>query len=199
MPKNIVLFGGSLHPPGKHHVEIVRTLIPYFDEVIIFPCGSARRDKPSLDEVSNEDRAVMVRLAFEELPVRIDLSDLERHIFTPTWDLDERFHREGAVWHVAGTDLICGGRHGESVIQREWVNGKALWEVCNFAIIVRQNYPFDSDDLPPRHRIFEPEHSGSSSQIRQRIAFGKPFEELVAPGVAAYIKRHGLYGWKERL
>ncbi len=200
MSKNIALFGGSLDPPGMHHFWIACRLIPHFTEVIVFPCGSARRDKPFLDEVSDEDRAAMVLLAFAGLSgVRIDLSDLEKHEYTRTWDLDERFRKEGEVWHVAGTDLICGAKHGQSVIQREWTNGKMLWEACNFAVVVRQDYPLDRDDLPPHHRIFEPEHFGSSTQIRQYIAAGKPFEHLVTPGVAAYIKEHGLYGWKEEL
>jgi nicotinate-nucleotide adenylyltransferase len=40
----------------------------------------------------------------------------------------------------------------------------------------------------------QPLHAHSATDIRQRIAAGLPWRELVPSVVADYIQRHGLYG-----
>ena len=42
-------------------------------------------------------------------------------------------------------------------------------------------------------RLNQPLHAESASQVRQRIAAGQPWQDLVPAPVAVYIERHGLY------
>ncbi len=36
----LAIYGGSFNPPGLHHLEIVLSLLEWFNEVVIIPCGS---------------------------------------------------------------------------------------------------------------------------------------------------------------
>jgi NAD+ kinase len=191
--KRIVVFGGSLNPPGLHHREIAAALSERFDEVIVVPCGP-RHDKLSVNDIASTHRAAMADLAFRGLPkVRVDLFDLEHDVFTRTIDLDERYRREGDVWHFVGADLVQHGARGMSQIQREWKDGRDLWQRLNFAVHLREGYALPEADLPPRHVKIDPARSGASNDIRTRCFRREPIDHLVTPEVGEYIRRHGLY------
>ncbi len=193
MPKRLAIFGGSFNPPGTHHLDMARALLEVFDEVVIVPCGP-RPDKLTVGVVSAEHRGAMTEMTFGGLArVRLDMSDLTHDTFTRTHALQARYEPEGEVWHVVGADLVAGGRDGRSFIQRTWVRGEALWHDLHFAVFLREGYPLDPADLPPRHLIVKSGSSGSSTEIRERIREGLPLDGLVVPTVTAYIGQHGLY------
>ncbi len=193
MPKRLAIFGGSFNPPGTHHLDMARSLLEGFDEVVIVPCGP-RPDKATVGLVSAAHRGIMTEMTFGgQARVRLDMFDLTHDTFTRTHDLQARYEPEGEVWHVVGADLVIGGRDGRSFIQRTWVRGEALWHGLNFAVFLREGYQLDPADLPPRHLIVKSEASGSSTEIRERVSRGLPLDGLVVPAVAAYIGRHGLY------
>jgi len=197
MRKRILLFGGSFNPPGRHHRALVEKLIPYFDEIVIIPCGP-RPDKSTVAEVLPIHRGEMTKLAFTGLPrVRVELFDILENKFTRTWALQKMFESEGEIWHLVGTDWTLGGEFGESEIHKVWQRGPELWKTLNFAVTNREDFPYHPEDLPPHHRFFRLGINGSSSEIRKRIRGNKPITHLVAPEVGEYISRHGLYGRKE--
>ena len=191
--KQIALFGGSFNPPGLHHREIARMLGEHFDEVLIVPCGP-RPDKQSTNDIPSVHRAAMVDLAFKDITkTRVELFDLELESFTRTVDLEERFSGEGTLWHVIGTDLIQGGRSGESAIQKTWKDGPRLWATGHFAVITRPGYALDEKDLPPHHRLFRCELDGSSAEIRNRLYRFESAKQLLSEPIAQYIQRYSLY------
>ena len=62
-----------------------------------------------------------------------------------------------------------------------------------FLIFPRGGYAI-SPDLPSNFEIIDFKLPDiSSSEIREMIRKGEPFEHLVMPAVANYIERHGLY------
>ncbi len=193
MSKRIAVFGGSLNPSGTHHQEIARALSPLFDEVVVVPCGP-RPTKPSINDVEPIHRAVMADLTFRRLPnVRVDLFDLEQETFTRTIDIDARYRARGEVWHLVGSDLVQHGARGMSEIQREWRDGRDLWQSLNFVVQERRGYPVEKADLPPRHRLISPGLGGSSTDIRAKVFAREAIDGLVTPEVAGYIERYGLY------
>lgn len=191
MTTRIALFGGSFDPPGAHHRRIAEELARRFDRVVVVPCGP-RPDKPG--EAPAAHRGRMAEATFAGLDrVRVDLFDVEAGTFTRTVDLERRYAGEGEVWHVVGADLVAPGADRRSAIERDWVEGARLWREGRFAVVARPGFSVPPAARPPRHEWIEIDEPVSSSEIRARIRRGEPVAGLVAPAVAAYIARHGLY------
>jgi len=194
--KRVVVFGGSFNPPGIHHLRVGQELQLLFDIVLIYPCG-VRPEKASNKVVSGEHRRAMVNVTFDE-GFWIDSSDIDRKEFLRTFDLDalvkKRFEsRVDEVWHAIGADLVRGGAIGQSAIHTSWYKGPELWETGKFLVLTRGDKPFDKADLPPNSELLEVNIPGSSTDIREAIKAGQPFEDLVVPRVAEYIRKNDLY------
>jgi NAD kinase/nicotinic acid mononucleotide adenylyltransferase len=195
MTKRIAVFGGSFNPPGLHHRHLAAELTRHFDEVIIVPCGP-RPDKPTTNDVDPVHRAIMNDTAFRGIDrVRLELFDLEHMTFTRTHELDELFSREGEVWHVVGSDLVRGGRDGESFVHRVWDNGAELWGRLRFAVVPRRGFEHEPGDLPPNSVVVpvEADLDGSGFLVREKAFRREKLDGLVTPEVASYIDRYRLY------
>ncbi|MDM8553478.1 hypothetical protein QUF75_01970 [Desulfococcaceae bacterium HSG7] len=192
----IALFGGSFDPVGQHHLEIVKMLLntDFFDQVVVVPCGP-RPDKKSVNDINPVYRATMLDITFRGISekIKIDLHDLEKDRFSTTFELEQRYASQGEVWHVVGFDLVEGGRKNASPIQKEWANGRLLWEKSRFIVILRDGTLFSRADLPPTSQTFGPEITGASSIIRNLVFNHQPIDNLVTPEVARYIERYSLY------
>lgn len=192
--QKVAIFGTSANPPGLHHEDLLRKLVDHFDRIIIFPCGPRNDGKLTTNDIAPLHRAALTDLAFAGIPkVEIDLSDLERDVFTRTCDIDTRFRSsEVEVTHVVGSDLIQGGTNEKSKIHN-WKNGRQIWNDLNFVVFDRSGYPTTAADLPRHSLVFRQANEGSSTDIRDLVFKHKPIDGLVRPAVANYIERHGLY------
>ncbi|MDP3769989.1 MAG: NAD(+)/NADH kinase [Candidatus Sungbacteria bacterium] len=191
--KRIALYGGAFNAPTLAHHEIAEMLIPHFDEIWVIPSGP-RPDKPDLEDINPIDRAIMTDLTFYGLPkTTIKLFDLENNTFTRNHTLQKMFQDCGELWHVIGADHVSPGKDGMSRIEREWDQGKRLWQELNFAVVVRQGYTLDTSDLPLRHELFYPSRSESSSMVRDRVSRRESISGLVMPEVEKHIERYNLY------
>lgn len=193
----IAIYGGSFNPPCLHHRQIVIALLEWFNHVYIVPCGP-REDKDSLAETSLDARKEMTRLNFEDLKnATIDLFDLENGIFTPSYDVNERYknqYQDNEIWHVVGSDLVSGGGKNASEIQQSWKKGEEVWRTLKFVVLVRPGFNFEKKDLPPSSEIIEGEDFlGSSTLIRDRIRNGENVKPLLLPEVFEYINTAKLY------
>lgn len=193
MTKKVAVFAGNFNPPGRQHRLIAEELSRHFDHVIIVPCGP-RPDKIALDDIELIHRATMVDLAFRDIEkVEVDLFDLEQTTFSRLHHLEKRYAHLGEIWHVIGSDLAQHGRSGNSVIHRIWQQGSEIWQQSNFAVFARENYCYDIEDLPAKHRIFNTKYDISSSMIREKLYKRESIDDLVPTAVGEYIKRYGLY------
>lgn len=192
----IAILGGSFNPAGMHHFMIIEEVLQlnFFDRVVIFPCGP-RPDKKGTDDIEPVYRAAMVGIAFRDLrdKLEIQLDDLEREVFTRTIDIERRYAAQGEVWHIVGYDLVAGGRGGAAAIQREWAEGERLWTQSRFVVVRRKHFDFDAADLPPQSILIDKEIDGASKLIRNRCFTHQSLDRYVAPEVADYIERYGLY------
>jgi NAD+ kinase len=197
--RKIGIYGGSFRPPGLHHRQIAIAVASFFDKLYVIPCGT-RKDKATTALTKRIDCSIMVGQTFSDLHhVELNMNDLVLDSFTPTWLWNETYEKIGEVWHVVGPDLIEGGANGQAEIQRTWEKGKEIWNSLNFAVVVPANCGLDKKDLPPNHMVIEMKEElvTHSRAIREKIATGQPFEGLVMPKVATYIKKIGLYGCKQ--
>jgi len=193
MKNRIAIFGGSFDPPGVHHRAIAKALVKEFDKVVVVPCGP-RPDKKSANNIDPTHRASMCDMAFRgNLNIEVDLFDLEQATFTRTHNLEIRYESRGEIYHVVGSDLVIGGRDGKSQIQRQWKHGKKIWKDLNFAVVLRDGYDLNPDDLPPHSVVISPKYPGSSSEIRERVFKNLLIDGLVTPEIKAYIERYSLY------
>lgn len=191
--KHVAVFGASIDPPGRHHIEIVREVADKYGGVIVVPCGP-RPDKDNVGRIEPIHRAVMADLAFGKIPgVTVDLFDLEQDRFTRTWDLQKRYERDIIPHLVVGSDLVKGGRNGRSKIQTKWFNGEKIWRELNWIVFQRKGHLISERDLPPNAVLHEPGRRGSSTEIRETIYRGQSADGMVTPEIASYIRRHGLY------
>lgn len=191
--KRIAIFGGSFNPPGIHHINIVKKLSHYFDEVVVVPCG-ARPDKPEVELIASRHRANMARMAFGNLSkMRIDFLDLKKNIFRRTHELEDCYKNDGELWHVVGGDIIARGREGQSIIHRVWEKGPEMWKKLRFAVFPREGIQFSIADLPPKNEIYYLERHGSSSQIREKIMRHEPVAGLLDFKMEKYIFKNKLY------
>jgi len=196
MERRIALYGGSFNPPGIHHELIVKLLLEIFYEVIVIPRG-AQGDKPSTFLVDNMHRMNMANLAFGKISrVKLVLDDLKDNLFTPAYTLDQKYNKNGSLWHVGGYDLFRDGQLGESEIQTSWIRGSEIWEKFNFAIIPRGE--FDIADFPPHNQFLNFSINGQSSTIIRSLIKKQDlqFKDFVNPKIAECITQNNLYGWK---
>ena len=175
-------------------MEIAAELARHFDELRIVTCGF-RPDKPSNNALSPELRAVLVDLAFQQIPgVVVDHFDLENACFTFSDELERRFATgDCQVWHAVSAELVRGGARGEAPIQRGWVHGPMIWKELRFAVYRTPEMPLDPADLPPQAEVIVTPRWGSSLEIRRRLYEGEDCAKLLPPRVQAYIERYGLF------
>lgn len=186
-----------MNPPTVAHEAVGRQLAQRFERTRVLPCGT-RPDKWQTNAVDATHRANMARIAFRDIGVELDLSDLERTEFLRTVDLDRVWNDivgDGwTVWHAIGSDLTQGGATGQSQIQRSWKDGPRAWNTLNFVIVPRPGYPVLEADLPPNRMVLPAlELHASSSLARDAFARGQPERAGVSEGVAEYAKRFGIY------
>jgi len=211
MARVITAAGGSAaDPPHKGHLAVLRKLFTsgLFDRIIWIISGD-RQDKHF--NVCTNDRIAMTELMIPRAmrtassPDLVVLYDDIYQINTPTITLLEdilpkRFPNDDFFWYT-GSDSVMPKEEfkGKCEIEAKWIAGRRLYRHFPFVVIERGRYPLAGVKLPSNITVLSgalPEIA--SSQIRKLIAESKKFEHLLPKAVADYIKRHGLYGYKEK-
>ena len=190
------IMGGTLDPVHNGHLQIALAAkrLLGLDRVMLLPAG----DPPhKAHPTKKRDRLNMARIAAENAE-GLYVSELEiaREGTTFTVDtLRELTQREpGTQWYyLIGADTLN--------VLDSWRSFGEVAGLCTFAVIGRADEAVDMNrvrDLEQQYGArFEvlPFHGPdvSSTQIRERVARGEDIADLVLPGVAEYIRAHGLY------
>lgn len=148
--------------------------------------------------VSGRDGLVTSDLELRSSGVSFTASTLQR--------LCDRGFRPASLFFITGSDAFAD--------IAKWYGYPGLFDLSHFVVISRHGTTLDAlpgrlPDLAPRMRrdargpapgaglsIFLVEASTpdvSSTEVRRRCAAGEPLDGLVPPGVAEYIRTHGLY------
>lgn len=200
MPE-IGLMGGSFNPIHCGHVALARAALESgrVERVLFLPTGNPPHKKEGLAD--KFDRLRMVELAVEhEAGMAVCREEIDRDGVIYTVDTLAALKRkmpDCTLTYLIGADTLRAlgtWRRVETVIER-----------CKFLVMMREGETREEvirlaglwtqrgaqiDFLDARKMDI------SSTQIREQIQKGVPFERLVPQAVADYIHKHGLYGAK---
>ena len=200
MPE-IGLMGGSFNPIHRGHVALARAALESgrVERVLFLPTGNPPHKKEGLAD--KFDRLRMVELAVEhEAGMAVCREEIDRDGVIYTVDTLAALKRkmpDCTLTYLIGADTLRAlgtWRRVETVIER-----------CKFLVMMREGETREEvirlaglwtqrgaqiDFLDARKMDI------SSTQIREQIQKGLPYERLVPQAVADYIHEHGLYGAK---
>ena len=202
--KLIILFGGSFDPPHVAHVSLPMAVreAEGADMVAYVPAAKAPH---KLDKVQTDPlhRLAMLGLALQDVEHAALLSDeLDRAADgRPSYTVDtleairERLGPRVRLRLLIGADQVR--------IFDKWREPQRVIELAEPLVMVRPPDTRDSllaslPDEQARARwsprlVDVPAVDISSTNIRERVAQGKPIAGSVSPAVEAYIREHGLY------
>ena len=200
MPE-IGLMGGSFNPIHCGHVALARAALESgrVERVLFLPTGNPPHKKEGLAD--KFDRRRMVELAVEhEAGMAVCREEIDRDGVIYTVDTLAALKRkmpDCTLTYLIGADTLRAlgtWRRVETVIERCKLlvmmrEGETREEVIRLAGLWTQRGA-QIDFLDARKMDL------SSTQIREQIQKGLPFERLVPQAVADYIHEHGLYGAK---
>jgi nicotinate-nucleotide adenylyltransferase len=192
MTRRIGLFGGSFDPPHNAHLALAHCALDELklDEVRWIPAGAPWQKTRVMTPAAQ--REAMVALAISDEPrFVLDRCEIERE--GPTYTIDT-VHALQARYPASEWFLLIGqDQYAGLPTWRGWQEllGLVLLAVANRPGSVPAVHP---DVIRSRQRTVPlPMLDISATQIRRRVADGKPIDHLVPPGVARYIADHHLY------
>jgi nicotinate-nucleotide adenylyltransferase len=207
----IGVFGGTFDPIHAAHLRLARALRDELSlsEVRLIPAGNPyhREGAPG---ASAEHRLNMVRLAITGEPGLI-ADDREVRRGRPAYTVEtlESLRAELGpdmpLWCLVGADAFAG-------LDR-WHRWQDLFRLANLAVALRPGVVLDHLPPPLQHEwetrqvpdfpnrtpsgtiraLTLPPVDISATELRALLAAGQPVNGFIAPAVANYIQRHGLY------
>lgn len=212
MPGLRVLYGGTFDPVHNGHLAIARAAHAALQaEIHLMPAADPPHRPPP--GAAAGDRAAMLRLALAgESGLRLDLRELQRG--GRSYSVDTLRGLRGELGAQVPIALLLGA---DSFLGLPgWKAWRELFGLAHFVVASRAGAPLDAE-LPPAlaamlqdrvvaaadalHRypagrvlyLRQPLHAQSASDIRARIAGGRPWRHLLPAAVADYIRARGLY------
>ncbi len=191
--KRIGLLGGSFDPPHHAHLALAHAALEHLqlDELRWLPAGDPWQKTRRL--ASAADREAMVRLAIEGEP-RFVLDDRELRRSGPSYTVDTL--RELQAGEQAEWFLVLGQDQYANL--HTWHDWPELLRRVTLAVAARAGIEPAPSKLvaaaPHRMQVVPlPPLAVSATEIRERIAAGRDYTDMVPDAVARYIDRHHLY------
>lgn len=199
------VFGGTFDPPHLGHLAAAQEACSELglDRVLFVPAGRnpLKRAEPTS---APEDRLVMTERAVADNPLfAVSPADLDRAGPSYTVDLLERLRAEQGPGHdvafIVGMDVLHE--------LHRWREPRRVLELARLVAISRPGQrTVDPEELEARlagarERVTVIRTLGvavSSSELRCRVAEGRPIRYLVPDAVAAYIRERRLYAMPRR-
>jgi nicotinate-nucleotide adenylyltransferase len=183
--------GGTFDP--IHHGHLVAAEEAYWqfelDEVVFVPAGRPWMKANRKDIAGPEYRYEMVSIATKTNEhFSTSRMEIEREGPTHTVDTLRAFHDSGEkdLFFVTGADAILE--------LEDWKDYREALDLAQFIAATRPGYELaGAADREGVSVMNVPALAISSSDIRRRLAEGRPIRYLVPDDVIAYIEREGLY------
>jgi len=182
------MLGGSFNPLHLGHLQLADECIAAgYDKIVLVPAYIAAH-KDSIPGDSPEERLAMVRMAAEAYGFETCDCEIRRGGISYTIDtidyLKKHYKPSGRIGLVIGEDLLDGFH--------KWRRYRDLLSKVDLLLARRGPERTDRDDIEYT-RLDNPDFPVSSTDIRERVASGRPFRFLVPPEIAAYIMNRGIY------
>ena len=203
--KRLGIYGGSFSPIHSGHVKAAQAFLESMelDKLLIMPSGLSPH-KPKDPFATGEDKLNMCRLAFEGCEAyskgRISVSDFEvrREGKSYTvYTLEHFASRTEKLYLLVGTDMFF--------TLSKWFRAEDIFKLADIVLMRRENDPVNTPLIKKTraeyensfgariHEIDEPPIVISSTELREKLEAGLPFEEFVPASVGDYIRENNLY------
>lgn len=201
--KKIALFGGTFDPIHLGHTVIAAAAAEHIGaEKIVFIPAKRSPLKDFSPEAGDDDRLAMIALAIADNE-NFQLKDYELRKPQPSYTLETVRHFQAdygdkaLLYWLVGADSLDELSHWYGIVE--------LIDECNLCVMFRAGCK--SPDFAKfknvwgaarveklqRNVIRTPLIDISSTEIRNRLASGRDVTGMLAPQVADYIRKHGLY------
>ena len=206
--RKIILFGGTFDPVHLGHTAVAAAAAENIGaEKIVFIPAKHSPLKDSFPEAGDEDRLAMIALAIADNK-KFQLNDYELRKPEPSYTLETvrqfqaDYGAEALIYWLVGADSI-------DELSR-WFGIVELIDACILSVMFRAGCePPDFAKFKDiwgaarveklqRNVIRTPLIDISSTEIRNRLAAGRDVTNMLAPPVADYIRKHGLYQSKAK-
>ncbi len=215
------LLGGSFNPIHGCHLSIAQSArhLLQLDQVLFIPTGDPPHKQPGTLAAA-QHRYRMVQLAIQDEPA-FALTDIEIRRSGKSYSIDtvralqEEYGPGTVLFFIIGLDAFLD--------LPSWKSAAQLLTLCHFIVISRPSTTFlsvaslpffpeipkeellaldtgrlERADVPLRNGrtvtfLRLPPCESSASDIRARVANGRPLANLLPPLVESYILREGLY------
>ena len=192
--ERIGILGGTFDPPHRGHVDLARAARDAAGlDRVLFVVAARSPFKDGVTQATAEERYLMVASTladaaepgFEASRIELDRPGVSYTIDTVR-EL-RSLHPEAELFFIAGSDTI-----DELPL---WKDAAELAKTLRFVVNLRKG---ESRNVkaPPGFDIMFIEGdvpAVSSSEMRAKLAAGKPTGAMLSPATEAYIREHGLY------
>ncbi len=202
--KRIGVIGGTFDPIHFGHLFAAEEARHCFnlEEVVFVPTGNPPHKEAGPD-LSAEDRYLMTEMATADNPsFRVSRIETDREGLSYTLDtmraLRAEYGKNTVMYFITGADAILE--------IMTWKEPEQILEECSIIAATRPGYDLARLEkaLPPAERkrretdprvfVLEiPPLAISSTDIRQRVAEGRPIRYLVPESVVQFIVKNGFY------
>jgi nicotinate-nucleotide adenylyltransferase len=188
--RRLGLLGGTFDPPHIGHLVAAVSVSEALglDEVWLVPNGDPwqKRDRVVTPAAV---RLEMARAAVADVP-DLEVSDVEVRRDGPSFTIDT-VHQLRA--EDPDRDLVVIMGRDSALGLPTWERHEELLAAVDLAVVDRGGAA--APTLPGARVVVVPMRriDVSSTELRQRVAVGRPIVPLVPPAVAALVARHGLY------
>lgn len=187
----IGLYGGSFDPVHWGHLLVAHAALEELelDRLLFLPAAQSPF-KPGSSPAAGSVRSRMLRVASAgEARFTVDETELRRGGVSYTIETVTAF---SATYPAAELFWLIGADHVPTL--PKWREADRLAGLVTFVVIPRPGQP--DSNLPPPWRLVHLRGwplKISSSELRRRVAEGKPITHLVPSGVAEIIGTEGCY------
>ena len=193
--RRLGVMGGTFDPIHNGHLvaasEVAAAL--ELDEVLFVPTGQPWQKS---EVTPTSDRYLMAEIATAANP-RFKVSKVDIDRGGPTYTVDtlrdlHSSHPDADLFFITGADAIT------SIVG--WKDVAELWNLAKFVAVTRPGHKLDLPEAPDGAiQVLEiPALAISSTDIRERVAQGKPIWYLVPDGIVQFIAKHGLWTEEQR-
>lgn len=188
--RRVGVFGGTFDPPHVAHVVLAAAAVEQLDlDVLVVTVAGLPWQKVGERSISpGQIRLEMARLAFEDV-ARVEVSDMEllRSGDSYTIDtLEELDAPDTDLFLLLGSDAAGG--------LDTWERYEEIADIATVAVFPRRGY--EGAQPPPEFRwqlLALPGLEVSSTDIRARVAAGRPIVGLVPGKVRSVVLDEGLF------
>ena len=191
--RRIGVMGGTFDPIHHGHLVAASEVAASFDleEVVFVPTG-APWQKVEREVSPAEDRYLMTVIATaSDRRFSVSRADVDRG--GPTYTIDTLRDLRAGYPDIEEFYFITGADALAQLLS--WREVESLYALAHFVGVTRPGHTLVDPGLPAGEvTLFEiPALAISSTDIRSRVAAGRPIDYLVPDGVARYITKRRLY------